>query len=213
MLCQQRNTWLSNRFQRFQRVATGSMNTCMQCGKSFLLQGKNISPARDFLFFIALGQHDRCAVLAGNYIIAFPMPLRSSLKKSIIGHTARQRVLSGSSISRCICCLGVACGKVTLLACFLQHRSLKALALSLRAACIPLLSASASASRGWTVKHYPWCSGRNCPGARLCACPACVRPQSLFQTFGPFMKPGRGRSKATSGEPTLSLLCMHHFAG
>jgi hypothetical protein len=56
------------------------------------IAGKNISPARDFLFFIALGQYDRCAVLAGNYIIAFPVPLRSSLKKSIIGHTARQRV-------------------------------------------------------------------------------------------------------------------------
>jgi hypothetical protein len=52
-------------------------------------QGKLIFPARDFLLFISLGQHDRYAVLTGNYIIAFPMlPLRSSLEKSIIGYTA-----------------------------------------------------------------------------------------------------------------------------
>lgn len=61
-------------------------------GKIVSTKGENISPARDFLFFIALEQRNRYAVLAGNYIIAFPMPLRSSLKKSIIGHTARQRV-------------------------------------------------------------------------------------------------------------------------
>ena len=171
------------------------------------LAGEKYFPCKRFSLLHRLGTARPvcCSRRKLHHCISHASPVIS--EKSIVGHTARQWVLSGTSISRCICCLGVAGDKVTLLACFLQHRSLKALALSLRAACIPLRSASASASRGWTVKHYPWCSSSDCSGARLCAGPACVRPQSLFQTFGPFMKPGRGRSKATSGEPPPSLLC------